>query len=186
MSYRVEWSTEDTIIFPNLLELYGVFFLLDQQTPARRSSEFLLVFLQVIGTALVCLAPVTDCSTSPTRGVRRNAARVSRKKKRHPIFASRHGVITHKTPILSNSAMRISNVQKKSVITYLLRIFLLPSVRIQQMIYVFVLTWTEWLLIPRCSSIMLAHITTWISRMYNVYVIIYNEAYLYCGVCHIQ
>ena len=37
----------------------------------------LLDFLQVIVTANVCLAPVIDCSISPTCGVRRNTGRAS-------------------------------------------------------------------------------------------------------------
>jgi len=36
------------------------------------SGEFLLHFLKVV-TAIVCLAPITDCQTFPSRGARRNA-----------------------------------------------------------------------------------------------------------------
>jgi hypothetical protein len=39
----------------------GCFFLPDRQAPAQRSSQFLLDFLRVIITAIVCLAPVVDC-----------------------------------------------------------------------------------------------------------------------------
>jgi len=52
-------------------------FLLDRQAPARRSGDFLLHFLKVIITAIVCLVPAIERSTSPTRGVRRNAGKTS-------------------------------------------------------------------------------------------------------------
>ena len=103
-------------------------------------------FLKVIVTETVCLAPVIDCSTSPTCSLGHNASRasggaldrlLSTGKKRHPIYASRRGVISHKTQILSNSAIRTSSVQKRSVMTHFSRIFPLPSLRIQQTIYFF-------------------------------------------------
>jgi hypothetical protein len=37
------------------------------------STGLSLYFLKAIFTAIVCLVPVIDCDTSPTRGVRRNA-----------------------------------------------------------------------------------------------------------------
>jgi len=41
---------------------YKVFiFLLGRLAPAQRSSEFPLVFVTVIVTAIVCLVPVIDC-----------------------------------------------------------------------------------------------------------------------------
>ena len=40
---------------------------------ARRSSQISSHFLKVIITAIVCLAAVTDCQTSPTRDERRKA-----------------------------------------------------------------------------------------------------------------
>jgi hypothetical protein len=108
----------------------------------QRPSEFLLDFLNVTVTVTICLPPVIDCSTSPTCGVQRNAGTASggaldrrlsvEQKKRHPIFASRHGVIFHKARIFSNSAMRISNIQKKSVMTHFSRMFPLSYVRTQQ------------------------------------------------------
>jgi len=44
----------------SLFNIQGVF-LLDLYAPARRFSEFLLHFLKVIITAIVCLATVIDC-----------------------------------------------------------------------------------------------------------------------------
>jgi hypothetical protein len=43
----------------------------------RRSSELLVDFLNVIVTAIVVLAPVTDCQTSPTRDERHKVVRAS-------------------------------------------------------------------------------------------------------------
>ena len=41
---------------------YSVFlFLLDLQTPARRSSDFSFDFLKAVMTAIVRLAPAIDC-----------------------------------------------------------------------------------------------------------------------------
>ena len=48
----------------------------NQRPPARLSSGFLLDFLRVTITAIVFLAPVIDCKTSPTRGLWRNVGGV--------------------------------------------------------------------------------------------------------------
>jgi len=56
---------------------YRVFlFLLDRKPPARRSSEFVLDFVKVI-TAIVSMAPVIDCKTSPRCDARGNVGRAS-------------------------------------------------------------------------------------------------------------
>lgn len=47
------------------------------QALVRRYSEYLLDFLTVVITEIVFLAPVIECQTSPTRGVRRSAGRAS-------------------------------------------------------------------------------------------------------------
>jgi hypothetical protein len=57
--------------------IQGVFFLLYRQTLIRRSLNFLLHFLNSIITSIVCLAPVVECLTSLTGGVRQNAGRAS-------------------------------------------------------------------------------------------------------------
>ena len=46
----------------------SIFFLLDRYVPAGHSSEL----INLIITAIVCLALVIDCEASPTRGVWRN------------------------------------------------------------------------------------------------------------------
>jgi hypothetical protein len=69
--------------------LYRAFpsYLTGKRQPNALAS--LLNFLKVIVTAIVRLAPVSDCYTSPTRGIRHNAGRcvsVKQEKNKHPVL----------------------------------------------------------------------------------------------------
>ena len=71
-------------------------FPLDRKAPTLLCNVCLLDFLNVITTAIVCLAPVYHCKTSPTRGVGGNAGRTSdgaldrrllvKQEKKHPVL----------------------------------------------------------------------------------------------------
>jgi hypothetical protein len=52
-------------------------FILDRQETVRRSSQFLLHFLKVIITAIVCLAAVIRCYKFPDTQLRSNTGRES-------------------------------------------------------------------------------------------------------------
>lgn len=79
MSHYIDYSTccmTDIRFLTRWRTLYRVcFYLFDGQAPARHCSEFLRKFLKVIIDAVVCIAPVIDCSTSLTGGVWHNAGR---------------------------------------------------------------------------------------------------------------
>lgn len=55
----------------------ALYFLIGRSTPVRSSSEFLLQFLKVIISAIVCLSPVIDCEAFLRLRIILNAGGVS-------------------------------------------------------------------------------------------------------------